>query len=656
MDTSITPDKQDLLSILESMSDAFCAVDEQWRLIYINGRAEQITRTNRGDLLGKLVWDAFPETIGTAFYDHYHLKNAEGIRLRVEVFCSRVEAWLEVSAMPSPLGLAFYFRDVTKERRSSGDLAQLAEEIFSQHAYLETLLRHIPAGVIISEAPGGRVLYGNERMEEILGHPIVPPKNVAEYVVWRGFHPDGRSYDPHEWPLARAITSGEVVSGEEIHIERPDGVRLALLVSAAPIRNRLGKILAGIVVDQDITERKRTLDTMKNCVRLEKLARCEAEQANKFKDQFIAMVSHELRTPLTPVALSLAALELDWHLPENLHDEVVMLRRNIGIETQLIDDLLDVTSITNGKFRLDVQPTGIHALLRDVIEIVGSDVDLKSQKLTLEFEAKHDAVGGDTVRLHQVFWNVVKNAIKFTPRGGEITIRTSNPTVSTIAIEVKDGGVGIAAENISRIFGAFEQGDHSPNREFGGLGIGLTICKAIMDLHGGDIRATSDGPGRGSSFHLELPTAPAIEEPAPVIPDRTKLASPIHVLVVEDHEDTLSVVRRLLEMLGYKLATATSGSAALSFAATNEFDLLVSDIGLPDVNGHELLRRVKTIRNVPAVAISGFGSKSDIEKSLEAGFYAHLTKPLNFDLLHMTLQNAVREGGSRAAPLVITAR
>ena len=224
-------------------------------------------------------------------------------------------------------------------------MEQLAEQIFSQHAYLETLLRHIPAGVIISEAPGGRVLFGNERMEEILGHPIVAPKNVADYVVWRGFHPDGRPYAPHEWPLARAITSGEVVTGEEIHIERPDGRRLALLISAAPIRDRLGKILAGIVVEQDITDHKQTSDALKNSVHLEQEARCEAELANKFKDQFIAMVSHELRTPLNPVVMTLAAMEVDPRLPEDFHDDVAMLRRNIGIETKLIDDLLDVTSI-----------------------------------------------------------------------------------------------------------------------------------------------------------------------------------------------------------------------------------------------------------------------------------------------------------------------
>lgn len=637
------------------MSDAFCAVDKDWRLIYINGRAEQIMQCIGADLLGKLIWDAFPESIGSAFYDHYHLKSAEGFKLRLEVFCPQLQAWLQIHTMPSPLGLAFYFRDVTKQRRSSGDLEQLSEQIFSHHAYLQTLLRHIPAGVIISEAPSGRVLFGNERMEQILGHPIVPPKNVAEYRVWRGFHPDGRPYEPHDWPLARAITTGEVISGEEIHIERADGRRLALLVSAAPIRNRFGSILAGIVVDQDITEHRQTSDALRNSMRLEQQARLEAESANKFKDQFIAMVSHELRTPLTPVVMSLAALEQHPHLTQDLQDEVGMLRRNIAIETALIDDLLDVTSIANGKLRVDMKPIGIHALLRDVAEIVGKDVEARCQKLTLEAGASDDTVAGDAVRLHQVFWNILKNAVKFTPCGGEVWIRTLNPRPGAIAIEVKDGGVGIDAQALPRIFGAFEQADQSTSRQFGGLGIGLTICKSIVDLHGGSIHAESAGPGKGARFHVELPVTHAAEAAAIPFADMvTKGANSIRVLVVDDHADTLRVLGRLLESLEYRVATAGTAAAALNYVAANEVDVLVSDIGLPDRSGHELVRQVKKIRNLPAVAMSGFGSADDIQSSRDAGFFAHLVKPLDFDLLHATIQKAVREAGSQAVTSVIS--
>jgi PAS domain S-box-containing protein len=655
MDTSESSQNQDFLSILESMSDMFCAVDKDWRLIYINGRTQQLTCRKKADLLGDLIWDAFPGAIGSALYNHYHPNSDQGSYLRIEVFCPQFDAWLEIHTMSSPLGLAFYFRDITKQRRSTGDPEQFVEQIFSQRAYLETLLCHVPVGVIISEAPSGRVLYGNERMEQILGHPIVPPRNVAEYVVWRGFHSDGRPYEPDEWPLARAITTGEVVNGEEIHIQRRDGRRLALLVSAAPIRNRLGNILAGIVVDQDITEHRQTSDALKQSVRLEQQARQEAELANKFKDQFLAMVSHELRTPLTPVVMSLAALELDPQLPEDLQDEVAMLRRNVGLETKLIDDLLDVTSITNGKFRLEVKPISIHSLLHDVVEIVCGEAEIRRQNLRLELTALEDTVDGDPVRLHQVFWNILKNAVKFTPHDGDIWIRTWNPGPAAIAIEVRDGGVGITALALPRIFGAFEQADQSMSRQFGGLGIGLTICKAIVDLHGGSIHAESAGQGKGARFHVELSLTRGIEAVAAEIPDKVKsMASSIRVLVVDDHEDTLHVLSRLLESLGYRPATAGSAAAALNYIAANTVDVLVSDIGLPDASGHELVRQMQKIRKVHAVAISGFGSATDIQESLDAGFYAHLTKPLDFELLHATIQRAAHEGDALAAPSVVS--
>jgi PAS domain S-box-containing protein len=648
---------QFFLSVLESMTDAFCVVDMSWRLVYANGRAEQIMHLKKEDLLGSLVWDAFRGSVGAALYNYYQVNTGEAPKRETGLFCSRLGAWIEIYTIPSPLGLAFYFRDVTAQRRSAEDLEQLSEQIFSQHAYLETLLRHIPVGVMICQAPGGRVLYGNERMEQLLGHPIVAPKNIAEYAVWRGFHPDGRPYEAQEWPLARAIATGEVVSGEEIHIERIDGRRLALLVSASPIRDRMGRILAGIVVDQDITEQKQTLDAMKASVHLEQQARHDAEVANSFKDQFIAMVSHELRTPLTPVVMSLAAMESDPHLPETLFEEVAMLRRNVGLETKLIDDLLDVTSIANGKISLSVKPMRIHPLLRHVLEIVGGEAQAKGQKLTLDLAAPQDLVSGDPVRLHQVFWNLLKNAIKFAPPDGEIWIRTLNPTPTTVAIEVKDGGIGITVQAMPRIFGAFEQADQSISRQFGGLGLGLTICKAIVDLHGGTIHAESAGPGKGARFRADLPLAIGVEQPvAEALGKATTNGNSLRILAVDDHADTLNILRRLLEANGYRVATAGTVAGALDYLAANEVDVLVSDIGLPDASGLDLIRQVMGVRQIPAVAISGFGSAVDIQNSLDAGFGAHLTKPLDLNLLHATIQQLTHDRAPRSEITTITVK
>lgn len=633
-----------LAEILESMSDAFCAVDRAWRLVYVNAGAEKITRRSRTELLGKVFWEAFPEIKGTPFYEKHHLETPVGINVRMEVFCPSLEAWLEVHSLSSSQGLAFFFRDITGQRKSTDDLKRLADQLFSEQAYVDNLLRHIPAGVMICEAPSGRILYENERIEKNFGHRIVPPNSIEEYSKWEGFHSDNRPYAPDEWPLARSILTGEVVSGEEISIKRSDGTCMTLLVASAPIRNKAGDILAGMVIDHDITDRKRSADELQKLVLSEQEARKTAEGANKSKDEFIAVLSHELRTPLTPVLMTLAAMETDMRLSQGSRDDVAMIRRNVELELRLIDDLLDVTRITNGKLRMEMRPTDLHALLENVLEILRSDVNTKGLKVTCEPRAQQMTVLGDAARLHQVFWNLLKNAIKFTSDGGRICIRTSNPRADILAVEISDSGEGIEAAAMPRIFAAFEQADHGVTRKFGGLGLGLAISKAIMELHGGAIQVHSEGKGKGSCFTMEFQTTNAVERRVDRITGtltKQKVSDAVRVLLVDDHQDTLRMLRRLLESLGYQVATAMSVSAALSYAATNPIDLLVSDIGLPDATGHDLMRQLKAIQDVPGVAVSGFGLEADVRKSHDAGFFTHLTKPIELHVLHTTIQRAL---------------
>ncbi|MDP9175980.1 MAG: ATP-binding protein [Planctomycetota bacterium] len=626
------------------MSEAFCAVDTDWRLVYVNGQAEKITRRSRTDLLGRIFWEAFPEIAGTLFFEKYHLKTTEGVNVRMDFLCPTLNVWLEVNTVSSPRGLAFFFRDITEQRKSTDDLKRLSEQLFCEQAYVDNLLRHIPAGVMICEAPGGRILYENERIEKNFGHRIIPPNSIEEYANWQGFHSDDRPYEAHEWPLARSILTGEVVNGEEISIKRSDGKRMILLVASAPIRNKAGEILAGMVIDHDITDRKQRADELQNLVLSEQEARRTAEAANRSKDEFIAVLSHELRTPLTPVVMTLSALETDMSLPEAMRDDVMMIRRNVELEMKLIDDLLDVTRITNGKLRMEMRPANIVTLLQNVLEILRSDFNTKGQKLTCKFDALETVVSGDSARLHQVFWNLLKNAIKFSPEAGQICIRTSNPSPGILSVEICDSGEGIDATAMPRIFAAFEQADHGVTRKFGGLGLGLTISKAIMDLHGGTIRAQSDGKGHGSRFTLEFHTTAAVERLVERITGTLQEKKPTNVsrvLLVDDHRDTLRVLRRLLESLGYQVATAMSVNAALSYLATNAIDVLVSDIGLPDASGHDLMRQLRQVQNVPGVAVSGFGSEADVQNSYDAGFCAHLTKPIDLHVLHAAIQRAV---------------
>ena len=374
----------------------------------------------------------------------------------------------------------------------------------------------------------------------------------------------------------------------------------------------------------------------------ERDARREADDANRAKDHFLAVLSHELRTPLSPVVMSLAAVEADPSLPAALRSDVAMIRRNIDLEVKLIDDLLDMSRITNGKLRLLRQTTGIHDLLRHVFQICADDLKTKQLTLIADLSARRDHVMADPARLQQVFWNLLKNAVRFTPRNGSITVRTRNADEGRLVVEVRDTGIGIAADLLPKVFDAFEQ-EHVPVAGQGGLGLGLAISKALVDLHGGRIRASSDGRGRGASFTVELTLTRTVEEPpglagsAPAVV-RGKRPS---LLIVEDHADTAEVLARLLQSSGYEVTETHTVAEALAAVSAAPFDLLISDIGLPDASGLELMRQVRDRFGIPGIALSGYGMEEDIRKSQEAGFLDHIVKPVNVDQLKAAIQRAV---------------
>ncbi|HSU67445.1 MAG TPA: response regulator [Tepidisphaeraceae bacterium] len=368
-------------------------------------------------------------------------------------------------------------------------------------------------------------------------------------------------------------------------------------------------------------------------------AKDTAEAANTAKDQFLAVLSHELRTPLTPVLSTVQAMESDPDLPTEFRGSLEMIRRNVELEARLIDDLLDLTRIARGKIELHLQPLDVHALLRNALEICYDELRGKRQQLLLQFEAKQHFVQADSARLQQVFWNLIKNAIKFTPEGGRITIRSSNERAGIVRVEVRDSGIGIEPQLLPQIFNAFEQGERSITRRFGGLGLGLAISKALMDMQGGDLRADSAGKDKGSVFVASMPVVAA-----PVITEK-KAGSPgtadpqgLRILLVDDHEDTAKAMRRLLERLGYAITLAGNVQDALGAFGKNEFDLLISDIGLPDGSGLELMRQIRQQKNLRGIALSGFGMEEDVRKSKEAGFTEHLIKPINFQKLQAVIR------------------
>ena len=376
------------------------------------------------------------------------------------------------------------------------------------------------------------------------------------------------------------------------------------------------------------------------------LAKERVDAASRAKDNFLAALSHELRTPLMPVLMSATALRDDPRLPEDIRSDLTAIVRNVALEARLIDDLLDLTRIAQGKLQMREELCDAHSLIGLALEVVREDAQAKSVALHIELLARKAGLRGDPARLQQVFWNLLRNAIKFTPQGGRVTIRTRDETGGRLLFEVSDTGVGIATEALERIFRAFEQAAPEEHR-FGGLGLGLAIARAIVDLHGGTIRAESAGAGCGAKFLVELPSAreqpsgitalPSLQGRVPGGPAEPSSSS-LRLLVVEDHEPTLAVLLRLLVRAGHQVTTATSVAAAARAGETALFDVLISDLGLPDGTGLDVLARLRTSQpRLRAIALSGYGMEEDVRRSLQAGFSAHLVKPVDFDQLRLAL-------------------
>ncbi len=366
----------------------------------------------------------------------------------------------------------------------------------------------------------------------------------------------------------------------------------------------------------------------------------EVEAANRTKDNFLAMLSHELRTPLTPVMAALDALEAETSPTELAKCSLSMIRRNVELESQLIDDLLDLTRIAKDKLQLRFGSLDAHEIIGNVAEMCRAEAQDRRLNLRVNLRAGAHYVLADTAKFQQIIWNLVKNAIKFTGENGDILISTTNPEPQTIVITIQDTGIGIDPETMKRIFDPFEQGERALQRRYGGLGLGLAISKSLAQAHGGTLIARSEGRDRGSTFALTMKTVapPArmahVAMPAPEI-------RPLRILLVDDHLDTCTALERLLVRRGHLVAAAHNVRSAMEAAARSSFDLLISDIALPDGTGIELMTYLRAISQIPGIAISGFGMNGDIEKSFDAGFAEHLVKPVKMESLEAAIDRVM---------------
>jgi PAS domain S-box-containing protein len=737
-------------AILSSISDAFSALDRDWRYTYANAKVSELAGRPASEIVGHVIWEIFPEAIGTEFYARCHRARETQQAQHFETFYEPWGRWLDTRIYPTGEGIVVFRADVTEQKKQEELLRESERRLHLLEEQSRLAVEAADVGIFDYYPATGELRWSN-RCNELFG---LPANSEVDYNVYlKGIHPDDRHiiqetvesvarpgsngrYDieyrtigltdgKERWlsEKGRAVfdSSGKITRfiGAVLDIterkQSEHGIRAReaqlrfvtdhaasvliahcdrqerfLFVNAPyamrfgqsrddligrPLRETIGEgayaivapqiaealkgkrvdfeaeipyvtgtrwmastyvpevqadgqVLSFVAVIQDITDRKIAELILERAKR-------EAEDANRAKDQFLAMLSHELRTPLTPVLMTIAALRRDPTVNDSLRRDLEVLQRNVELEALLIDDLLDLTRFTHGKFELHQEAVDIHAAIDHALGISSPDLTKKNLSVIRHLEATEHHCWADAARLQQVFWNLVKNAVKFTPHGGKIEVRTRDDGDHFIIIDVADTGIGIDPALQPRIFDAFEQGGRSTTSKFGGLGLGLAIAKRVIDLHHGSITVRSPGRDQGATFTIKLKAMQTslLDGPAYLLDFDAVAAGPADILLVEDHEDTARVMQRILGAAGYIVAHAPRIADARKLAKDRKFDLIISDVGLPDGTGLELMRELHQTYGLRGIALSGYGTDEDLAASKAAGFSEHLTKPIDWDRL-----------------------
>jgi PAS domain S-box-containing protein len=514
--------------------------------------------------------------------------------------------------------------DLTPEA-SREQLAKALEE----RAYLAAIVESSDDAIISKDLRGivrscnaaAERLFGYSA-DELVGRPvrlIIPADRQAE-----------------EDDILARIGRGERIEHFQTVRQAKDGRLIDVSLTVSPVRDSSGRVVGASKIARDITEQKRAIAERDRLLEAERVARAEAERASRLKDDFVAMVSHELRTPLNAILGWTQLMTRAGTDPAVVARGLDVIARNTRLQAQLISDLLDISRIVAGKLQLETRILDLRSIVSQAIETIAEEAQAKGVEIAQRLEDGASLVSGDASRLQQIVWNLLSNAIKFTPRGGRVRVRLEF-TGSHARIEVADNGVGIRPDSLPHIFERFHQADRSITRRFGGLGLGLSIVKHLVELHGGDVQGASEGEGSGATFTVTLPVIRDLAEY-----DRRRDGTSgldinvplnaIRLLVVEDEADTLEFLRRLLTAHGATVLTATNAAEGLALVRTERPDLLISDIGLPETDGYDLIqqirREVSPGREIPAIALTAYARSEDRTRALRAGYQAHVAKPV----------------------------
>ena len=632
-----------LAAIVESSDDAIIGKTLDGIITSWNRGAELIFGYSAEEVLGKSIYILIPED----------RKDEEPLILDCVRRGDRIEHFhtvrrrkdgklINISVTVSPIldddgriiGASKIARDITNRERMNVALKE------SESRYRD-LLELLPVAVYACDAEG-MIQHFNEAASVLWGRE---PKCRDRSELFSGAHqlyyPDGRLMPLSESPMAIVLRTRRPQLNTEICIERQDGSRRTALASVIPLRNDEGEFTGAINCLQDVTQQKLVEEDRMMLFEREKAARTRAEEASRYKDEFLATVSHELRTPLNSI-LGWSRLLKDTEMaPDTSVRAIETIERNAKAQAQLIEDILDVSRAISGRLRLDVTTIELIPLIEAAIDIVRPAADAKGVKLDSVLDPSSGPIAGDPQRLQQIIWNLLSNAVKFTPKEGHVQVRLQRAE-SQAELIVSDSGIGIRHEFLPFVFDRFRQADSSSTRKFGGLGLGLAIVRHLTELHGGTVNAESDGEGKGATFVIRLPITIThlhrtrdrqTGENVSTLKSAPNLSN-LRVLVLDDEPDAREIITLILEECGAEVRSAASVSQALGLLQEWDAHVLVSDIGIPERDGYDFIREVRRLGiESPAIALTAYARHEDRLRILGSGYQMHIAKPVDSEEL-----------------------
>jgi PAS domain S-box-containing protein len=614
--------------IVESISDGFFAVSHEWRFLYVNRKAEQLLARDSGDLLGRSLWEEYPGLEGTEFQIAYRRAAAERVTVSVTAYYPDHERWYETHVYPASYGISIYFRDVTGH--AEAQLVRLAAESERLRLVYEAALSNTVDFNYTFDLRG-RFTFVNRALLALW------QKDLSEAVGKNFFD---LNYPPDLAERLQEQIEQVIKTGAPLRDETPYtsaiGTR-AYEYIFVPVTSADGRVVAVAGSTRDITERKQAEEALRDSAR-------QLLEADRRKDEFLATLAHELRNPLAPLRNGLQVMRLARDNPEAVESARNMMDRQLAQMVRLVDELLDLSRISRGRVELVKERVALETVIRQAVETSRPVIDERGHELRVTLPAQSIVIEADITRATQVFSNILNNAAKFTERGGQIAVTVSADGEFAL-VSVRDSGIGIPSEFLARVFEMFSQVDQSMARRGNGLGIGLSLVRGLVELHGGTVEARSAGVGLGSEFLVRWPMVEAGDGSAAAgEPNALANQARHRILVIDDNHDAAASLAALLGLKGNETRCAYDGLHGLRVAADFLPDIVLLDIGMPGLDGIETGRRMREQpwgRNIVLIALSGWGQERDKRESQAAGFNHHLVKPVDLRELESVLESSV---------------